>query len=72
MDKGFDCDEEEHMDFAEAMRLIAKGRHMTRLEWDDVKVYGYLNGRLMLNMFDGAHTWIVSDGDMQAKDWVEC
>ena len=59
------------MDFYDALRSIASGSKVTRIDWGNQDLYGVLrDGKLTLNLHDGFHAWIVSDGDMVAKDWV--
>jgi len=61
-----------HLNFYDALKEVMDGKNITRLEWNDVKVFGSLvNGRLMIMLGDGQlHDWIISDGDMSALDWV--
>ena len=59
-------------DFPDAMRDVIDGKHVTRLEWKNNKIYGVLDtGILTLVKEDGKkYKWIVSDGDMTATDWI--
>lgn len=59
------------IDFAAALERIRDGERVTRLDWKDEGQYGLLhNGQLCLRLPTGLHTWIVSDGDMNAGDWI--
>jgi len=58
--------------FPNAMQLIQEGKKITRLAWD-TKDYGIKkDGFLMLYKAENNkyHQWIVSDGDIDANDWV--
>jgi len=58
--------------FPEAIKAIMRGKKVTRFEWDDTKLYGFLNkDTLSLHKADGNnYQWIVTDGDLFAKDWM--
>jgi hypothetical protein len=59
--------------FAEAMREVADGGRVTKLEWGDRKMEVYLSGTLKILLaakgYD-AYDLIVSEGDMKGCDWV--
>lgn len=65
---------EETFDFPEAMRKIAEGIKVTKLEWGDVGIYGYLSNNtkhVTLHKTDGKdYDWVLSEGDIIGKDWV--
>lgn len=58
--------------FPEAMELILSDKKITRVEWANEKEYGIKkDGFLMLHKADDTfHQWIISDGDMEAEDWI--
>ena len=59
------------LDFYEALKQIAAGKKITKLEWGNNMVYGVLkNG--VVSIFDGKewHTWAVNDGDLAGKDFI--
>lgn len=60
------------VDFPEAMKAVIQGDRVTKLEWNDRDIFGFLNnGFLMLHKKDGSlHQWIISDGDMFGQDWL--
>ena len=60
------------MDFPEAIRAIIEGKKITKLEWNDKKIYGVLNDNiLMLHKRDGVmYKWMLSDGDLLGEDWI--
>lgn len=58
------------LDFFSALQLVNDGRRITRVAWNNEEVYGILrNDTLSLHKVDGMFPWIVSIGDMEAKDW---
>lgn len=57
------------MDFPEAMREVLNKGKVRRIEWPDGD-YGLLkDGWLTIYTKGKFHTWLVSDGDMEAQDW---
>ena len=58
--------------FYEALEKVADGEKVSKLEWDDLKVYGFLNNNLLSlhKADDKLYNWIVSDGDLAGTDWV--
>lgn len=59
------------MDFYAALKAMHNGKTVTRLEWNDPKVYGLMKDALIhIHMPDGFHTWTISEGDLIADDWV--
>jgi hypothetical protein len=63
---------EQTMSFFDALRQLSLGAVITSLSWGDESLYGYLgtDGRVMLHLADGIHTWIVTDKDFALNDWV--
>ena len=59
------------MDFFEALRIMADGERVTKLEWGNQEFWGQiLDGKLVLHKPDGVYyPWIVSDGDLHGDDW---
>ena len=62
------------MDFPSAIQEIIQGKKITKLEWGNKKVYGFLNPNtnfLSLHKEDGKdYQWIISDGDLLGNDWI--
>lgn len=60
------------MDFPDAIRQVILGKRITRLEWPNKEVFGFLNGNMLsLHKQDGKnYQWLVSDGDLLADDWI--
>ena len=60
------------MTFPDAMTEVIKGKHVTKLEWDDKETYLYLQDTLRIHFSDGKKdtSLIVSDGDMIGMDWI--
>lgn len=58
------------MSFYEALQLTLEGERITRVEWNDEGVYGFMmNGILTLRREFKFHQWIVTEGDIIAEDW---
>ena len=60
------------LSFSEAIKEMTNGKKVTKLEWADKQYYGILkNGFLMLHKNDDKlYQWIISEGDMQGKDYI--
>ena len=60
------------LSFFEAMREVAIiGNKIRRIEWADPEEYCLLKDNfLMIHRNDKFHTWIISEGDLLAIDWV--
>ena len=59
------------LDFPDAMRAVAGGSKVTKLEWDNPEIVVWLDEHLRIKLADGIiHDLIVSDGDMIGEDWV--
>lgn len=57
--------------FPEAISEVIKGKKITRLDWDDKAEYGLIrDGWLMIHTRGSYHQWTVSDGDLEAVDWI--
>ena len=57
--------------FLEAIEAIIEGKKVRRVEWTDTQEYCLLKDNfLMIHRNDKFHTWIVSEGDILAIDWV--
>lgn len=59
-------------DFPVAVRQVIEGKKITRVEWGNEKIYGFLNrdnGHVMLHKEDGNHDWIMTEGDLVGEDW---
>jgi len=59
------------MCFGEALDKTIDGNKVTKLEWNDESVYGYLKDSILtLHKNDQDFTWGVNDGDIVGEDWV--
>ena len=59
------------MDFYEALKKLALGERITRLEWGDKNEYGLLlDGKVCIHTKGNLHQWVISDGDLAGTDWV--
>lgn len=62
---------QETFGFPMAIQMIINGEKVTRLEWENSKLYGIRDGgRLRIMLENGLHEWYVTDGDMFSTDWV--
>lgn len=64
--------EPQTMDFPDAMREIIEGKSVTKLEWNDPRIYLAMHdNRLSIHKAnDTWHILQVSDGDVFGEDWV--
>lgn len=58
------------LDFPTAMKMVADGKIVTKIEWRNPNIICFLDGHLMIQIEGVKHDWIVSDGDMLGKDWI--
>lgn len=59
------------LSFPEAVAKLIGGAKIRRLEWTDGAEFCLLKDNfLMIHRNEKFHTWIVSEGDMLAIDWV--
>jgi len=60
-----------NLSFPNAIQAIINGKKVRRVEWSSLKEYGLLKDNfLMIHRNGKFHTWIVSEGDLLAIDWV--
>lgn len=62
------------IEIGSAIRAVAAGKKITKKEWNDEGIYGFLgNGQLCIRKpgeaEDDFHPWLVNDGDLLGKDW---
>ena len=62
---------EKDLTFPEAIKEVINGKKITRREWEDKEVYGFLNKDILsLHKSDNKnYQWIINDGDLSAIDW---
>ena len=63
------------IDFFAALKKIADGARITKLEWDDKRTYGFIkDGLLCIHKAGEAEgidrPWILNDGDLAGDDWI--
>lgn len=59
------------MDFFDALREVFAGKKITKIEWDNENIFGYMRmSYLMIHKDDKDFIWQVSDGDMSGTDWI--
>ena len=57
--------------FDVAIKAVMGGAKVRRADWEDEQEYCLLKESfLMIHRNDKFHTWIVSEGDMLATDWM--
>lgn len=60
-----------NLDFYEALKRVARGDKVTKKEWGDKNTFIYIaNGMVSLHKNKKIHGLLVSEGDLQGKDWV--
>ncbi len=61
----------ETFNFPTAIQKIIEGERVTKREWGNPEIYGFLNGEyLSLHKADGRnYQWIIRDGDLLGEDW---
>ena len=63
------------MTFFDALKKVADGKRITKLEWHDEDIYGLMgpdeSGNIILQIRrdNAVHKWIVSYGDMVGEDY---
>ena len=62
----------EHLDFFEALKLIAEGRSIAREDWEDEPECrcGLIREQLCIYRDSEWHPWTITLGDMEGDDWV--
>jgi len=62
---------EPKLGFFTALNSVLEGQKITREEWESKEIYGYMLDKVLcLHKEDGDHSWIISEQDMLADDWV--
>lgn len=65
--------------FYEALQALAEGKRITRMDWQDANIYGFLGLRenivciMTYNEVEDKyeeHTWAIAYGDLFAEDWM--
>jgi len=58
------------MNFPEALDEILAGAKVTKEDWEDEDIYGFMdNDQLMLHRNRKDHQWILSKGDIEGEDF---
>jgi hypothetical protein len=64
-------DETPMLTFPQAMEALIDGKKATKKEWDNEESYGIMKeGYLIIHKDGKDHQWLVSQGDMEGKDYV--
>lgn len=60
------------LSFPDALVDVIDGRKITKLEWNDTSIFGFLgtDGHLKLNLPDKLSDWILSEADLKGVDWI--
>lgn len=63
---------QEIMDFPSAIQKVIQGHKITKLEWQDPKVFVFIHdGFLRINKVDGTiPQLLVSEADLVGTDWI--
>ena len=58
--------------FPEAIAAVIDGKRITKLEWNDNSIYGFLgtDGYLKINLPEKLSDWTLRDADMKGLDWI--
>ena len=61
-----------NLNFSKAIQEVINGKKITRVEWNNAGIYGFLNGNVLsLHKLDNKnYQWIINDGDLLANDWM--
>ena len=61
-----------YLTFPEAIVAVIDGKRITKVEWNDRSIYGFLgtDGHLKINLPNKLSDWILSDGDLNGLDWI--
>ncbi len=64
--------DEIHLSFYDALKVVTDGKKITKIEWENPEIYGFLDGEILkLHKDDGKnYQWIVSEGDLIGNDWI--
>lgn len=65
-------EEQKGVDFPSAVAFLKNGEKITRVDWGDENIYGVMKKEMLLlhRSGDKFNSWIISQGDMDANDWV--
>ena len=60
------------VDFPSAVAFLKNGDKVTSIAWGDENIYGVMKEEMLLlhKSDDKFNSWIISQGDMDANDWV--
>ncbi len=59
------------MSFFDAIRKVDIGKKIARISWANSDYCFMKDSWLTIFTKNEMHTWLVSEGDMQAQDWIE-
>lgn len=63
---------EVHVDFYTALKAAVDGAHITKAEWQNKEIYGYIQEEILKLFKDDGKTynWILSAADILGTDWI--
>jgi len=62
---------EQKLPFDKVIRALLNGKKITKEEWDNREIYGFIEtGYLKLRRDGKTHDWILSQGDLEGEDYV--
>ena len=63
---------QKELTFPEAIKELANGKKIHKLEWEDKEYYGVLDDeKVKLHKPEGTlHMWTISMGDLIGEDWI--
>lgn len=62
---------EDLMNFMSAIDKVIKGKKITRKEWLDKDVYGFIQDKVLcIHTKKKNCSWVLSELDIKAKDWM--
>lgn len=57
--------------FYEALKHMVEGKKITRIEWNSQEEYGFMkDGIVKIHTRGNDHTWVISEADAIAEDWI--
>jgi len=61
------------LNFYQALKLIAEGKKVTKLEWENEKFYGVIDNEILKlhKDDDKLYNWILGAGDLGGEDYIE-
>jgi hypothetical protein len=60
------------LNFYEALKEMLDGKSITKIEWDSVETFGFMEKDVLILHFPNGkkQNWIISRADIVGQDWV--